>query len=107
MDTATKSYIDSLDRRIIPWSRMFTAYGTAEQYPELLSELELAADIDAWKMAFNRVSDFEHQSTMFPPAPFAMVFLVRMLQKRLEEGKADLIGVGRALLKDAYWRGKG
>ena len=23
------------------------------------------------------------------------------------EGKADLIGVGRALLKDAYWRGKG
>ena len=28
-------------------------------------------------------------------------------ERLLEEGKADLIGVGRALLKDAYWRGKG
>lgn len=32
MDTATKNYIDSLDRRSIPWNRMFTAYGTAEHY---------------------------------------------------------------------------
>jgi hypothetical protein len=32
MDTATKKYIDSLDRRSIPWNRMFTAYGTAEHY---------------------------------------------------------------------------
>ena len=37
MDTATKNYIDSLDRRSIPWNRMFTAYGTAEHYNELLS----------------------------------------------------------------------
>jgi len=29
MDTAIKNYIDSLDRRSIPWNRMFTAYGTA------------------------------------------------------------------------------
>lgn len=28
-------------------------------------------------------------------------------ERLLEEGKADLIGVGRALLKDAYWREKG
>ena len=37
MDTAIKNYIDSLDRRSIPWNRMFTAYGTAEHYNELLS----------------------------------------------------------------------
>lgn len=28
-------------------------------------------------------------------------------ERLLEEGKADLIGVGRALLKDAYWRQEG
>ena len=89
MNKETKDYINSLDAKSIPWSRMFTAYGTAEHYPELLSELEQAADIDAWKTAFHRVSDFEHQSTMFPPAPFVLIFLVRMLRNRLEKGKTD------------------
>ena len=64
MDTATKNYIDSLDRRSIPWNRMFTAYGTAEHYNELLSV------------------------PMFPPAPFALVFLVRILQKLLQDASA-------------------
>lgn len=89
MNKETKDYINSLDVKSIPWSRMFTAYGTAEHYPELLSEIEQAADIDAWKTAFNRISDFEHQSTMFPPAPFVFIFLVRILRNRLENGKTD------------------
>ena len=40
MDLETKQYIDSLDKRSIPWRRMFTAYGTAENYCEYLSVLE-------------------------------------------------------------------
>ena len=88
MDTAIKNYIDSLDRRSIPWNRMFTAYGTAEHYNELLSVLEETTDEEQWKKAFNRLSDFEHQSTMFPPAPFALVFLVRILQKLLQDASA-------------------
>ena len=96
MDTATKNYIDSLDRRNIPWSRMFTAYGTAENYNELLSVLEQTTDIEQWKNTFNRISDFEHQSTMFPPAPFVMVFLVRILQEHLREGKAE--GIARKMI---------
>lgn len=89
MDTATKNYIDSLDRRSIPWNRMFTAYGTAEHYNELLSVLEETTDEEQWKKTFNRLSDFEHQSTMFPPAPFALVFLVRILQKLLQDASAN------------------
>ena len=88
MDTATKNYIDSLDRRSIPWNRMFTAYGTVEHYNELLSVLEETTDEEQWKKTFNRLSDFEHQSTMFPPAPFALVFLVRILQKLLQDASA-------------------
>ena len=89
MDTAIKNYIDSLDRRSIPWNRMFTAYGTAEHYNELLSVLEETTDEVLWKKTFNRISDFEHQSTMFPPAPFVLVFLVRILQKRFQDGFED------------------
>ena len=91
MDAAIKKYIDSLDRRNIPWNRMFTAYGTAENYDQLLSELEQIQDPEQWKKTFNRMSDFEHQSTMFPPAPFALVFLVRILKKLVEGGNADEI----------------
>ena len=56
MDTAIKNYIDSLDRRSIPWNRMFTAYGTAEHYNELLSVLEEITDEVQWKKTFTRIS---------------------------------------------------
>ena len=91
MDLTTKQYIDSLDKRSIPWRRMFTAYGTAENYCEYLSVLEQTHDGEAWKTAFLKLSDFEHQGTFFPPAPFALVFLVRILEKRLQDGNADEI----------------
>ena len=96
MDTATKKYIDSLDRRIIPWNRMFTAYGTAEHYNELLSGLEETTDEVQWKKTFTRISDFEHQSTMFPPAPFVLVFLVRILKKHFQDGSPD--GIAKILI---------
>ena len=91
MDTATRNYIDSLDRKSIPWSRMLTAYGTAEHYNDLLSVLEETTDEMLWEKTFSRISDFEHQSTMFPPAPFVLVFLVRILQKHLQYGSIDRI----------------
>lgn len=91
MDIDTKNYIDSLDIESIPWNRMFTAYGTAEQYPELLSVLAETTDIEEWKKTFSRLSDFEHQGTMFPPAPFALVFLIRILRKLLSEGTTNEI----------------
>lgn len=65
----------------IPWHRMVTAYETAEKYPEYLSILDEMKDLDEVKQAWNSISDFEHQSTLFTPAPFAVVFLVRIYEK--------------------------
>ena len=96
MDTVTNNYIDSLDRKSIPWNRMFTAYGTAEHYNELLSVLEETTDEVQWKKTFTRISDFEHQGTMFPPAPFVLVFLVRILKKHLQDGSPD--GIAQKLI---------
>ena len=91
MDTETRKYIDSLSLNEIPWNRMFTAYGTAEKYGELIPLLEQTTDFEQWEKTFNALSDFEHQSTMFPPAPFALVFLVRILEKILKNDSLDSI----------------
>lgn len=76
-----KEYIKNLNIDDILWNRMVTAYGTAENYPKYLSILEGMKDLDEVKKAWNKISDFEHQSTMFAPAPFVLVFLVRILEK--------------------------
>lgn len=76
-----KEYIKSLNIDDIPWDRMVTAYDTAENYPELLKTLDDMKDLDEVKQAWNSISDFEHQSTLFTPAPFVLVFLVRIFEK--------------------------
>ncbi len=76
-----RRYIDNLKIEDIPWGRMVTAYGTAEKYPKYLAVLDSMKNINKMKKAFNKISDFEHQSTMFPPAPFALIFLKRILEK--------------------------
>lgn len=76
-----KDYIKNLNVDDIPWHRMVTAYETAENYPEYLRILYEMKDIDEVKKAWNSISDFEHQSTLFTPAPFALVFLVRIYEK--------------------------
>jgi hypothetical protein len=83
MNQIDKDYIDSLSIECIPWHRMFTAYGTAENYSELLSKLEQTFDVNEWEETYSKISDFEHQSTMFPPAPFVLVFLIRIFRKLL------------------------
>lgn len=76
-----ESYIDSLKIEDIPWDRMVTAYDKAENYPELLKILDEMKDLDEVKKAWNSISDFEHQSTLYTPAPFVLVFLVRIYEK--------------------------
>lgn len=76
-----KEYVKSLNINDIPWHRMVTAYGTAEKYPKYLDVLDKMQNIIKMKKAFDKISDFEHQSTMFPPAPFALVFLKRIYEK--------------------------
>lgn len=90
MNKEIKDYIDNLNYKDIPWHRMFTAFGTAEGYDELLSILEQIHDVEEWKKIYYKISDFEHQSTMCPPAPFVLVFLVRILEKILNSNtKSD------------------
>lgn len=73
--------MESIKIEDIPWCRMITAYDTAENYPELLNTLNEMKDIDEVKQAWNEISSFENQNTLFTPAPFVLVFLVRIYEK--------------------------
>ena len=83
MEEEIRNYIDNLNIDDIPWHRMFTAYGTAENYGKILPILEQTTDIEEWDKKFNDIYGFEHQGTLFPPAPFVLVFLVRILKKQI------------------------
>ncbi|MDE6775070.1 MAG: hypothetical protein K2J37_02000 [Ruminococcus sp.] len=76
-----KEYINNLKISDIPWNRMVTAYSTAENYPKYLDILDSMQNIKEMNEALDNISDFEHQSTLFTPAPFALVFLIRIHKK--------------------------
>ncbi|MDE5935932.1 MAG: hypothetical protein K2G83_00785, partial [Ruminococcus sp.] len=88
---STKEYIENLNISDIPWNRMVTAYGTAENYPEYLNVLDAMQNVDEMNEVLNDVSDFEHQSTLFSPAPFALIFLLRIYEKARQTNTAEAV----------------
>lgn len=77
-----KEYIENLKFEDIPWEKMFTAYGTAEKFPEFFSVLEKMQSIDEMKEAFYGImQEVEHQDTLYQPLPFVMIFFKRLLKK--------------------------
>ena len=86
MDTVTKQYIETLKVSDIPWHRLTTTYGRATDFPAHLEVLWDMTDVDAIDAAGEELAqNIEHQSTLWHATPFAMVFLLRIFKKALEE----------------------
>lgn len=86
MDTVTKQYIETVKVSDIPWHRLTTSYGRATDFPAHLEVLWDMKDIDAIDAAGEELAqNIEHQSTLWHATPFAMVFLLRIFKKALEE----------------------
>ena len=86
MDTVTKQYIETVKVSDIPWHRLTTAYGRATDFPAHLEVLWDMKDVDAIDAAGEELAqNIEHQSTLWHATPFAMVFLLRIFKKALEE----------------------
>ena len=86
MDGATKKYIETLKVSDIPWHRLTTSYGRATDFPDYLEVLWDMKDVDAIDAAGEELAqNIEHQSTLWHATPFAMVFLLRIFKKALEE----------------------
>lgn len=86
MDTVTKQYIENVKVSDIPWHRLTTTYGRATDFPAHLEVLWDMKDVDAIDAAGEELAqNIEHQSTLWHATPFAMVFLLRIFKKALEE----------------------
>lgn len=86
MDTVTKQYIETVKVSDIPWHRLTTTYGRATDYPAHLEVLWDMTDVDAIDAAGEELAqNIEHQTTLWHATPFAMVFLLRIFKKALEE----------------------
>ena len=90
MDTVTKQYIETVKVSDIPWHRLTTSYGRATDFPDYLAVLWDMKDVDAIDAAGEELAqNIEHQSTLWHATPFAMVFLLRIFKKALEERTQD------------------
>ena len=86
MDTVTKQYIETVKVSDIPWHRLSTTYGRATDFPAHLEVLWDMKNVDAIDAAGEELAqNIEHQSTLWHATPFAMVFLLRIFKKALEE----------------------
>ena len=86
MDTVTKQYIETVKVSDIPWHRLTTTYGRATDFPAHLEVLWDMKNVDAIDVAGEElVQNIEHQSTLWHATPFAIVFLLRIFKKALEE----------------------
>lgn len=86
MDTVTKKYIETVKVSDIPWHRLTTSYGRATDFPKELDVLWKMESIDAVDAADEEIAlNIEHQSTLWHATPFALIFLLRIFEKAVEE----------------------
>ena len=86
MDTVTKQYIETVKVSDIPWHRLTTTYGRATDFPAHLEVLWDMKDVDAIDVAGEELAqNIEHQSTLWHATPFALIFLLRIFKKAIEE----------------------
>ena len=86
MDVATQIYIETVQVSDIPWHRLTTSYRRATNFPTELDVLWSMKSIDAVDAAGEALAmNIEHQSTLWHATPFAMIFLLRIFKKALEE----------------------
>ena len=86
MNTVTQRYIETVQISDIPWHRLTTSYGRATDFPKELDVLWKMESIDAVDAAGEEIAlNIEHQSTLWHATPFALIFLLRIFEKAVEE----------------------
>ena len=86
MNATTQTYIETVKVSDIPWHRLTTTYGRATAFPAHLEVLWDMKDVDAIDAAGEELAqNIEHQATLWHATPFALIFLLRILKKAVEE----------------------
>ena len=86
MNVTTQTYIETVKVSDIPWHRLTTTYGRATDFPAHFEVLWDMKDVDAIDAAGEEpAQNIEHQSTLWHATPFALIFLLRIFKKAVEE----------------------
>ena len=86
MNATTQTYIETVKVSDILWHRLTTTYGRATDFPAHLEVLWDMKDVDAIDAAGEELAqNIEHQSTLWHATPFALIFLLRIFKKAVEE----------------------
>lgn len=74
------TYMDSLKMEDIPWIRLATPYGRAEKIPEYFQKL-YSKDKEVLDNNLKNIKwNIEHQDTLWPVTPVALVFLMKKVR---------------------------
>ena len=86
MNATIQTYIETVKVSDIPWHRLTATYGRATDFPSHLEVLWDMKDVDAIDAAGEELAqNIEHQSTLWHATPFALIFLLRIFKKAVEE----------------------
>ncbi len=86
MNATIQTYIETVKVSDIPWHRLTATYGRATDFPAHFEVLWDMKDVDAIDAAGEELAqNIEHQSTLWHATPFALIFLLRILKKAVEE----------------------
>lgn len=92
-------YIDGLKIKDIPWIRFATPYGRAEKFPEYFQSLN-SDNKEIIDKALQQIAwNVEHQDTLWPVTPVAMVFLARIFKDKIKEATDLSYYIAERLLK--------
>lgn len=75
------AYIDRLSADDIPWRRLVSTYGWAEDFPALIGCVLRGNTEEAMEALKTLSGQIEHQNTLWPCTPFALAFLARKLKE--------------------------
>ena len=85
----TDPFIEQLKIEDIPWIRLTTPYGRADEFEKYLTDIQ-KKDLGVIKETMWQIeSNIEHQSTLWAVTPIAMVFLAREFKKIILEDEPD------------------
>ena len=74
----------------VPWHRLVTTYGRATDFPSYFAAL-LGSEMAEVDKAGEQIElNIEHQSTLWPATPFAMIFLAKIFRKALSIINQDI-----------------
>lgn len=85
-------YITGLRVEDVPWKRLISSYGWAERFPKLLSDVASQDEEAAAKALSTLCDEIEHQDTLWPCTPFALVFLYkRFVQTTSQPERSQIV----------------